>query len=91
MNTTKTEAEQIAELKLALKNADELSGRLLRENEYLQDSASRRESWLREAKRAAGYSVTVSFDQVWAEALAALLEKGKTPEERAKPQGLKGL
>lgn len=44
----------------------------------LKDSESRRNSWLYRAKIDAGYDDNVSFDVVWAEALAALLEKRKS-------------
>ena len=41
----------------------------------LEDSARRRQDWLESAKRAAGAHHNTSFDDVWAEALAALKEK----------------
>lgn len=78
--TIKSLQKEIKKLKADLKQADLANGRLLRNQERiedLEDSRSRREDWLRKAKADAGYSATVSFDVVWAEALAALLEKRK--------------
>lgn len=59
--------------------ADRRAGAAERLNAHLEKSASLTRSWLDEAKRAAGYSANVSFDVVWAEALAALLEKRSQP------------
>lgn len=50
---------------------------------YFEDAYRSHGHWNDEAKRAAGYHVNVSFDDVWAEALAAVLEKrGPTPAKR---------
>ena len=43
--------------------------------QYFEESAAARRSWTDEAKRAAGYHTNVSFDDVWRDALAALLAK----------------
>ena len=40
----------------------------------LEESERRHRSWLDDAKRAAGYTSNAIFDDVWAEALAALLK-----------------
>lgn len=50
---------------------------------WFEDAHRAHASWNDDAKRAAGYHVNVSFDDVWAEALAAVLEKrGQTPAKR---------
>lgn len=41
----------------------------------LEETARLRQEWLDKAKRAAGAHYNTSFDDVWAEALAALKEK----------------
>jgi vacuolar-type H+-ATPase subunit I/STV1 len=61
IKTSETEAQ--------LKQQDEIIGRLTRENEYLKDSQSRRNQWLYQAKKEAGYKDSVSFDDVWKETL----------------------
>jgi hypothetical protein len=55
-----------------LDEADRRAGAAERQNEYLQDSQSRRTQWLDKAKNDAGYHRNVSFDDVWREALTAL-------------------
>lgn len=50
-------------------------GKLVERKDFLEDSEQKRAMWLRDAKEAAGYGNNVSFDVVWAEALAALNEK----------------
>lgn len=51
-------------------DADRRAGAAARQLEYAQDSASRRSSWLDKAKKEWGVDSNVSFDVVWAEALA---------------------
>ncbi len=47
---------------------------------YYEDAFTKQRNWTDDAKRAAGYHVNVSFDDVWAEALAAVIEKrGEKP------------
>lgn len=55
--------------------ADRRAGAAEREKVYFVNSYKRQQEWLDEAKQAAGYHVNVSFDDVWAEALAALLAR----------------
>jgi hypothetical protein len=55
-----------------IKQQDEIIGRLTRQNEYMSDSQSRRNEWLRQAKKDAGFPDSISFDIVWAKALNAL-------------------
>ena len=57
---------------------DRVIAALARENVTLRDKvarleedARRRSEWLDDAKREAGFSSTVSFDDVWTKALAA--------------------
>jgi hypothetical protein len=60
---------------------DHIIADLIREVSRLrsfEDALRKHQHWNDEAKRAAGYHVNVSFDDVWADALAALLEKRKT-------------
>lgn len=54
--------------------ADRRAGAAERKLAHLQEAAAARASWLSKAKAQAGYSDNVSFDVVWAEALAALHE-----------------
>lgn len=54
---------------------DEIIGRLTRGNEYLKDSQSRRNDWLRQAKKDAGFPDSISFDVVWNKALRLLKSK----------------
>ncbi len=63
--------------KEAVKKQDALLGRLLRENEDLKDTNSRRSEWLRKAKSDAGFADSVSFDEVWKAALEAYLKPKK--------------
>lgn len=62
---------------------DHIIAGLVREIERLrrfEDAHRSQQRWTDEAKRAAGYHVNVSFDDVWSEALAAVIEKrGATP------------
>lgn len=63
-----------------IKQQDEIIGRLTRENEYLNDSQRRRNEWLREAKKTAGFPDDISFDIVWSKCLAAYLATNKQTE-----------
>lgn len=61
-----------------LDEQDHIIADLVRETvrlKYFEDSVRLRDHWLDEAKAAAGYHRNVSFDVVWAAALAALNEK----------------
>lgn len=49
--------------------------------EDLEDTDQRRRSWLDKAKREAGFSSYVSFDDVWAKALKAYLETKEGKEQ----------
>lgn len=68
------EAEN-AKLKAERDEADRYAGATRRELESMEESRRSYEWWLRDAKEAAGYPDAISFDVVWAEALAALKEK----------------
>jgi hypothetical protein len=48
---------------------DRMIGELTRANNNLEDTNRRRQDWLREAKKQAGYPDQMSFDVVWAETL----------------------
>lgn len=62
-------------------------GKLQLKLDDLQDSQNRRNSWLDKAKREAGYHPNVSFDEVWAEALAALkATRGDFPNSKFRLQ-----
>jgi hypothetical protein len=61
---------------------DIIIGRLTRENESLKDSQIKRNQWLAQAKRDAGYSQDTSFDEIWAKALPHL--QGKEIQESPK-------
>jgi hypothetical protein len=66
-------------------DADRRAGAAERRLEYVSDTVRCHERWSREAKEAAGYHHNVSFDVVWAEALASLIEKrGKRPLDLTK-------
>lgn len=65
-------SENVNQLKNDLDEADRRAGAAERENARLKESAIRRSEWLRKAKAEAGYDDTVSFGEVWAEALSAL-------------------
>lgn len=67
--------------------ADRAAGAAARRIADLEDTAIKRSNWLREAKAAAGYTDNTSFDDVWAEALAALLEKRAALNAAAQAQG----
>jgi hypothetical protein len=54
--------------------ADRRAGAAERRIVHLEEAAAARAAWLSRAKRAAGYDDNVSFDRVWEEALAALIE-----------------
>jgi hypothetical protein len=60
-----------------IREQDRMIGELTRHNEYLSDSQRKRNSWLSEAKKEAGYPDSISFDRVWADALKALKESKK--------------
>lgn len=66
---------KIEELKQQVKEADTRAGDAERRLSYCTERHNARTLWLDKAKREAGYEINVSFDVVWAEALAALLEK----------------
>ena len=53
-------------------------GQLTRERDFLQDSQTKRNEWLRQAKKEAGYPDAISFDVVWKDALTALLASQPT-------------
>jgi hypothetical protein len=55
--------------KAIIKKQDRIIGELTRKVEFLQDSVNKRNEWLREAKKDAGYSDSVSFDIVWRDTL----------------------
>lgn len=50
----------------------ELLDKLMTENANLKDTVQRRNEWVIQAKRDAGYDRNISFDIVWADALKAL-------------------
>jgi hypothetical protein len=52
-----------------IKQQDEIIGNLTRRLAWSEDSVSKRNEWLRKAKKEAGYSDSVSFDDVWKEVL----------------------
>ena len=52
--------------------ADRRAGAAERRLAWEKEGTVKREQWLDKAKRDAGYTTTVSFDEVWAAALAAL-------------------
>lgn len=62
--------------------ADSAAGGALRELDEARNELESHRCWLREAKVAAGYDDNTSFDDVWAEALAALLEKRVRTEKK---------
>lgn len=49
----------------------------IKENAVLRDEAQRRQSWLRKAKKQAGFSDNISFDVVWAEVLEVYYDRHK--------------
>lgn len=55
--------------------ADRFAGAAAREIESLKDTASRRQDWLTQAKADWGVSDSVSFDDVWREALVTRAER----------------
>jgi hypothetical protein len=61
-------------LKKDLDEADRRAGAAERNNEWLRDIASRRDDWLRQAKKDAGFHDNISFDVVWEKALTAYLK-----------------
>lgn len=61
---------------------DSLLGRLTRRVKYLEDAQVRRNDWLRDAKKAAGYPDSVSFDVVWDAALKALKNNPQGDERK---------
>lgn len=60
----------INQLTKELHDADRRAGAAEREMEYLKEDALNRDSWLRKAKQQWGVDYNVSFDVVWAQALA---------------------
>ena len=60
----------LAHAKQVIAEQDRMIGELTRKCNSLEDSQSRREQWLRQAKKEAGYDNNESFDKVWAETLA---------------------
>lgn len=73
---------KMEKLEDTIKKQDEIIGRLTRENESLKESQIKRNQWLAQAKRDAGYSQDTSFDEVWANALPYL--QGKKIQEKPK-------
>ena len=67
--------ERVASLEKERDEADRRAGAAERRMADYVDYRIKSTQWTDEAKRAAGYHVNVSFDEVWAEALAALIEK----------------
>ncbi len=65
------------QLQATVNEADRRAGAAERQLESERDTNQRRDSWMRTAKQEAGYGNNTSFDVVWAEALAALLEVRK--------------
>ena len=49
---------------------DRMIGELTRKCNYLEDTNFKREMWLKDAKKDAGYDNYESFDKVWGETLA---------------------
>lgn len=68
-----------------LDEQDHIIAGLVRETvrlQYFEDAYRKQQQWTDEAKRAAGYHVNKSFDDVWNAALAALIEKRDALSER---------
>lgn len=65
-------------IRAEIADADRRAGEALRRLESSEHENRMHRIWTDEAKRAAGFHTNTSFDDVWAEALAALIEKRKT-------------
>lgn len=78
------EMAQRAELSKIEKERDEAdrrAGAAERKLANLEEQERRRDHWLNEAKVAAGHSTNTSFDQVWAEVLAAAKQAPRPTSE----------
>jgi hypothetical protein len=69
------DTELLASMKAERDEADRRAGAAERELADLKDRQMKADMWMEEAKAAAGYHRNDTFDDVWAEALAALKEK----------------
>ena len=77
VNVVKDCEDEILRLREERDEADRRAGAAERSLSYLQDSENARKSWLSDAKKAWGYHDNVSFDVIWAEALALKKEKNE--------------
>jgi Lar family restriction alleviation protein len=69
------DTELLASMKAERDEADRRAGAAERELADLKDRQWKVDLWMEKAKEAIGYDRNASFDDVWAEALAALKEK----------------
>jgi len=73
--TANVDRAKLAKVEAERDEADRRAGAAERRKVDLEVAEIRHRQWLDDAKRAAGYHPNVSFDVVWADALAALKEK----------------
>lgn len=64
-------------------DADRRAGAAERRAAHLAENLAAKQEWERRAKKQAGYPDQVSFDEVWKDALAALLEKREADRKTA--------
>lgn len=67
--------EMLKQVKSDMAASDARAGKAERMLEDERQFSLGRANWLQDAKQAAGYHYNTSFDEVWADALQALLEK----------------
>lgn len=72
----------IAQMQKTIDEADRRAGAAERRLEQLEDSASKRERWIADAKRRRGYADGVSFDRVW-NATCELADRGLAADGEA--------
>ena len=75
--------KRIGELEAERDEADRFAGAARRRIDDLEDAARKRARWLWEAKQQWGVDDNVSFDVVWAEALALKAAALAQPKEQA--------
>ena len=80
------DTELLASMKAERDDADRRAGAAERTLEVYREESRSRNLWLSKAKEAAGYDDGISFDRVWAEALAALKEKRAALAEQEQPE-----
>ena len=61
--------KSLSHAKRIIAEQDRMIGELTRTNDNLEDTERRRQDWLRQAKKDAGYDRMTSFDDVWKETL----------------------